>query len=192
VQSVRHILDAAWITPRVLPESSGALARSYADIRGVANASDLFAGYLMLDALIGNTDRHHENWAIIRVGNQVCLAPTFDHASCLGFQVSDVERTDRMTPGRNRSVESFADKARSKLYSTGATKALTPLGAFAQSTMDRPAARRAWVDRVRSIADNDFWTIIDRVPAERMSKPAREFAYALLKVNRARILSLEQ
>ena len=66
---------------------------------GVASASDLFAGYLMLDALIGNTDRHHENWAIIQAGRQYCLAPTFDHASCLGFNLSDAERIDRMTPG---------------------------------------------------------------------------------------------
>ena len=28
-------------------------------------AVDWFLGYLMLDALIGNTDRHHENWAVL-------------------------------------------------------------------------------------------------------------------------------
>jgi len=146
---------------------------------------------LILDALIGNTDRHHENWAIIRAGRQLCLAPTFDHASCLGFNLSDAERTDRMTPGRNRSVETFADKALSKLYLAGTDKPLTPLAAFAETSKDRPAARRAWTDRLRSIADNDLWAIINRVPTELMSKPARDFAYAFLRVNRDRILSLE-
>lgn len=29
----------------------------------VETAFDAFVGYLMLDVLIGNTDRHHENWA---------------------------------------------------------------------------------------------------------------------------------
>jgi hypothetical protein len=29
------------------------------------SASDCFVGYLLLDALIGNGDRHHENWAVI-------------------------------------------------------------------------------------------------------------------------------
>ena len=28
---------------------------------------DLFVGYLLLDSLIGNTDRHHENWAILQL-----------------------------------------------------------------------------------------------------------------------------
>ncbi|MGD0138176.1 MAG: HipA domain-containing protein [Tepidisphaeraceae bacterium] len=191
VQSVRHILDGAWITWRVIDESLTALAKEYADIAGIANASDLFAGYLMLDALIGNTDRHHENWAIIRAGRQYCLAPTFDHASCLGFNLPDAQRTDRMTPGRNRSVETFADKAMSKLYLTGADKPLTTLAAFTEWTADSPVARMAWIDRLRKIADNEFWAIIERVPNELMSKPARDFAYALLRVNRDRIVRLE-
>jgi len=181
VESVRHILDQEWVIP----------ASEYTDAAGITSAMDLFAGYLMLDALIGNTDRHHENWAIILSGRQAWLAPTFDHASSLGFNISDAERIDRMTPGRNRSVETFADKALSKLYLAGADKPLSPLVAFAEATKDRPAARRAWIDRLQRVADNDFWDIIDRVPTERMSKPARDFAFALLRLNRDRILGVE-
>jgi hypothetical protein len=50
----------------------------------------LFPGYLMLDALIGNTDRHHENWGarvLAGLGNgrrMAVLAPTYDHASSEG------------------------------------------------------------------------------------------------------------
>jgi len=32
---------------------------------GVSTADTYFVGYLMLDALVGNTDRHHENWGVI-------------------------------------------------------------------------------------------------------------------------------
>jgi HipA-like protein len=183
VECIRQILNQKWIIP----------ANLYSDSAGIVTAMDLFAGYLALDALIGNTDRHHENWAVMLVSSLVYLAPTFDHASCLGFNLSDVERTDRMTPGKNRSVESFADKAMSKLYlNVGDAKPLATVAAFAEATKDREAAGRFWIDRVRRIADNDFWAIIDRVPTELMSKPARDFAYALLKVNRDRILVLEQ
>lgn len=50
------------------------------------NAADVFCGYLMLDALISNQDRHHENWAIMlnnETGEQF-LCPTYDHAASLG------------------------------------------------------------------------------------------------------------
>jgi hypothetical protein len=192
VESITLILDVPSIKRRMFDDIAVPLATEYTDIEGVVSARDLFAGYLILDALIGNTDRHHENWAIIMRENwasiqserQFCLAPTFDHASCLGFNLSDDERTDRMTLGRNRSVATFADKATSKLYRAGTDKPLTPLAAFDEMTKDRPAARRAWIDRLRKIADTEYWTIIDLVPAQRMSKPARDFAFALLRLNR--------
>jgi hypothetical protein len=54
------------------------------------------ADYLVLDAIIGNTDRRHENRAILRkrVGDrwQGIVAPTFDHASSLGRELLDPTR----------------------------------------------------------------------------------------------------
>lgn len=46
------------------------------------------AGYLVLDALILNTDRHHENWGVLRTTRHdqtvsYQIAPSFDHASSL-------------------------------------------------------------------------------------------------------------
>ena len=54
-------------------------------IPGVESAEEVFCGYLLLDALIANQDRHYENWGYIFTENQEAhLAPTFDHASSLG------------------------------------------------------------------------------------------------------------
>jgi hypothetical protein len=51
------------------------------------------AEYLAFDALIGNVDRHHENWGILRrpfqQGWKGRLAPSFDHASSLGRELRD-------------------------------------------------------------------------------------------------------
>ena len=51
-------------------------------------AKERMAAYLVLDALVGNTDRHHENWGILRKrtpnGWAGMVAPSFDHASSLG------------------------------------------------------------------------------------------------------------
>jgi hypothetical protein len=66
----------------------------------INTASDVFSGYLMFDALIGNTDRHHENWGLVlrssAEGQDLQLAPTFDHASSLGRNESDKRREARL------------------------------------------------------------------------------------------------
>jgi hypothetical protein len=171
----------------------------FSAVEEIKDAADVFAGYLMLDALVGNTDRHHENWAVLVCRRQVEgvekgieLAPTFDHASCLGFNLSDAERVDRMTLGRNRSVSGFAARARSKLYrQVGDSKPLSPLEAFSEATMERRPARTAWISRLRSISDESLRLPVDRIPPERASLAARDFAHNLLCHNRARLLELE-
>lgn len=74
---------------------------------GVENAFDLFVGYLLLDAMIGNTDRHHENWGVLaRRDGSGCrtlqLAPTYDHASSLGRERLDQKRAARLQGERER------------------------------------------------------------------------------------------
>ena len=44
-------------------EQSGARPRPEWELpSGVSTATDVLTGYLLVDAWIGNTDRHHENW----------------------------------------------------------------------------------------------------------------------------------
>lgn len=66
------------------------------------SAKTRMAEYIVVDALIGNTDRHHENWGILRrrVDNrwQDSVAPSFDHASSLGRELKD-EHRDRYMAG---------------------------------------------------------------------------------------------
>lgn len=49
---------------------------------------DVFAGYLMLDAIIANRDRHEDNWAVLRAQLSTStdrLAPSYDHGGSLGY-----------------------------------------------------------------------------------------------------------
>ena len=54
------------------------------------------ASYALLDGLIGNTDRHHENWMVAYVAEEddtvLRSMPSFDHASSLGRELTDERR----------------------------------------------------------------------------------------------------
>ncbi|MBA2747743.1 MAG: HipA-like protein, partial [Tatlockia sp.] len=96
----------------------------------IKTAVDVFAGYLLLDAWIGNGDRHHENWGVIikkmmpAATETIYLAPTYDHASSLRRELSDVKR-------QKRSVESYTNNCYSAFYrSIGDTKTLRTCEVF--------------------------------------------------------------
>ena len=88
-----HTISAVYDVLRNVGHSSH--QNMFDDDRG--DGFDMFVGYLMFDALIGNTDRHHENWGVTTGhGQPQALAPTYDHASSMGRELSDAKREARL------------------------------------------------------------------------------------------------
>lgn len=52
---------------------------------------DQFWELFILDALLGNFDRHGGNWGFIKKNNAYTLAPIFDNGSCLFPRLTDEE-----------------------------------------------------------------------------------------------------
>lgn len=162
----------------------------------VKTALDVFIGYAMLDAWIANQDRHHENWgALLPLHQQqpvlqLFLAPTFDHGAGLARNLTDSERNERLsTKDKNRTVAAFAERGRSAFYATGAdTRSMGTLQAFEAFGNRSPVAKQVWLDRLSAVNFDDISSILERVPAERMSPLCRDFTLALLVENRQRLL----
>jgi hypothetical protein len=161
----------------------------------VRNAVDTFIGYLLLDALVGNTDRHHENWGVIRLPKgTVHLAPTFDHASSLGRNLLDEERAERLrTKDHNRTVEAFASRATSALYRAETdSKPHAPLYAFFEAAHWNNAAALGWLNVLDALTDEETAIITNDVPPERISYTAARFALRLISVNKKNLLALKK
>lgn len=151
----------------------------------VSAATDLFAGILMLDALIANTDRHHENWGALTFGADRWLAPTYDMGTCLGFQEPDEERVRLLDRGGGHSMDMWVKRGRS-----GHFESKPRLMQLAVEGLVRVAdtVRMHWLERAEAF-DLEWWRgTIDSVPPARMSHPARMFAFEIVRLNRERLL----
>ncbi len=147
------------------------------------------AGYMVLDALIGNTDRHHENWGLILAENegnndnelsiQLSVAPTFDHASSLGRELRD-ERRSRLL--QTNTVANYAQKGRGAIFLSSADAhganplRLVELGARKFDKYFQPNLKR-----LESFQCTDLYQLVDRVPEDRMSGVAKDFTKIFLK-----------
>jgi hypothetical protein len=161
---------------------------------GIDTGADVFVGYLALDALIGNTDRHHENWGIIgmRETAKVAfeLAPTFDHASSLGCHETDEKKNRRLnTADANFGCEAYASRARSGFFDqSGKGRPLRTIEAFKQAAQLNPSAAKVWRSIVDKIGVDQLTGTIGQIPESVMSGSSRAFAVGILKANRRAIL----
>jgi hypothetical protein len=149
------------------------------------------AGYLLLDALILNTDRHHENWAVIRlmhhdgrVSHEV--APTFDHASALARNEPPEKLALWLTDPQRPAW--YADRGEGGIF----LRSEDPRGANPLKLLELVAGRwpayfTPWLTTLENVEEYAILTTVDRVPPEVMAPAQREFAKALLRVTVRRV-----
>jgi hypothetical protein len=166
---------------------------------GVLSASEsdafsAFVGYLMLDALIGNTDRHHENWGVITQsstsGTLTWLAPSYDHASSLGRELDDDKRKRRLDGSGRGTVADYADRAVSAFWADSGEQKLSTLEAFEVAGRQRPSALSAWLDRLSVLQPEFLSGAVELVPESRLSATGKRFTQEVLRYNRQRLLAL--
>jgi hypothetical protein len=173
--------------------SSLGLPQNWIPPDGITNAVEVFVGYLLLDAWIGNTDRHHENWGVVRLEGQTYLAPTYDHASSLGRTLKDQERKNRLkTKDKGYSVQAYVEKGTSCLYSeVRDAKPLKIYDAFCHAAKLCPHAANVWLDKLSTISTDKTLALFQMIPGERMSPTAIEFAQQILEINQNRLLEFK-
>lgn len=138
-------------------------------------AFGVFAGYLVLDALVANGDRHPGNWALLQSAEgERSLAPTFDHGNALGSGLTEHNR-------RSKDPKAWVRRGKANPF--------TPRG---QSLVDLAleAVRRSgtaeWVSRV-SLLDSDTVAVALRAPTGRMSQAASTFIREVILENQRRL-----
>ncbi len=192
----KHTLD---IVLSAIKESSVHLPREWTPPDGIRTAVDVFVGYLLLDAWVGNNDRHHQNWAFIKYKEPFTkeqttyLAPTYDHASCLGRELPDEKRHQRLTTkDAGYSVEGYATKCRSYFYANveGNQRKLNTFEVFYEVARCYPEAASVWLDYLAKVSLSDTLNLFRRIPSDRISATSIKFAQKVLEFNRCRLLDL--
>lgn len=149
-------------------------------------AFDVFAGYLLLDALIANQDRHSENWAVLvpsTKGGVTLLAPSFDHASSLGFNLSDVQRANVIA----RGIGTWAKRGRATRFEhTSRPPTLVEHAARAIS-MCTQTGRDWWTMKLASADFTELFDTVESHDVDGMSDSAVTFARYLVDENLRRI-----
>lgn len=154
-------------------------------------ASFRMVGYLVFDALVGNTDRHHQNWGVLLerrmmpghpAAFELELAPTFDHASSLGRELSDEARERHLSEA---TLVRYIHKGRGGIFADSQAKhGLSPMAVAHMLEQRYPKFFKPWLTRVDELSNEAVRGIVERVPDERISPSGRRFTLAFLAASR--------
>lgn len=154
------------------------------------------AGYLVLDALILNTDRHHENWGVLRTvssdhGVGYEIAPSFDHASSLARN----EPPEKLAHWLKESgrVERYMNGAHGGIYLEGnAAKGANPYTIAAKAMLEWPEYFDCWQEVLDKIEQQELERIVDRVPDSMMAIESKIFVKALLALTLSKLKGIQR
>ena len=170
-----HTLENIWI----------ALERVFEEPEGTEIAKARFAEFLVLDAIIGNTDRHDENWGVARRriedGWIGYLAPSFDHASSLGRELEDIRR-DRLIA--NNGVGNYSKKGKGGIYWTESDRhGPSPIELVRLAFRQYPELLMPALTKVPRLYEDLLGEILGYIPSDWITDPARRFAIQLISYN---------
>lgn len=142
------------------------------DLSGFA----VFAGYLVLDALVANGDRHPGNWALLerQADGARFLAPTYDHGSALGAGLTEANR-------RDKDPEAFARKGRANPFEPR-RQLLVDLALEAVRRSDAGL----WLERVAALDGAAIRATLEAPPG-RLSEVASTFIERVVLENKRRL-----
>jgi HipA-like C-terminal domain len=142
------------------------------------------AEFMVFDALIGNTDRHHENWGMrlrlmyAKDSYPFSVAPSYDHASALGRECLN-ERCEKIL--RENNVGKYVRAAHGGVYwlPTDA-KGVSPLKLVELASAKYPTYFVRALAKICKLSEDDAWNAISRVSADRASDVSKKFAHAIV------------
>lgn len=163
------------------------VVRAWADLTGVGSlnpaplwdvALEQLASYILLAALVCNTDRNWTNWEIMRMVDsgdvRVFPSPTFDYGSSLGRELNDDQRLSCLNSG---GLARYLLTRRGGLYVSGSRETpLPPVRLAALLCRWRPRFTEEMVRRIESLSDSQIWSVIDKVPAAVITDVSKRFA----------------
>lgn len=177
-----HTLENIWM----------GLNRAFESGDDVSEAKRQFAKYLVLDAIVGNVDRHSENWGMLRgrgeTGFSRSLAPSYDHGSSLGRELSNRQRDRQLA---NNRVGDYVERGRGGIFwSSADTHGPSPLQLVRLAACVYPDMLHPAVSMVESLEEKTLRGVVDRIPSYWMTPSARSFAFELMRYCCAQMLEV--
>lgn len=139
-----------------------------------------FLKILVFDALIGETDRHEENWGILIGDEGYRISPLYDNGCNLLREFKDIKFAEKYYSGQ-KSFDSYIERSRSLIYNEATQKTYTHLELIKELYKECPNIIQNEIDNISKLTDNEIDRIVQSIPNYLMLDKQKEYIIKFIK-----------
>lgn len=143
---------------------------------------------LVFDALIGEQDRHEENWGIIKINKEYHISPLYDNGCSLLNKFKDELYANKYYNGLN-DFDSFINRSRSLIYDKNGKK-YKHFDLIKELYNKYPDKIKIELKKLERLDDKKIEKIVNYIPDELLTNMHKKYIIKYLKKRRDILLEI--
>ena len=153
---------------------------------------NLFAQFIKImvfDALVGEQDRHEENWGIRKIDGKFELSPLYDNGDSLLANFKDVDFAQKYYSGI-RDFDSYIKKSKTLIYKDNTQKRYKHFELIEYLNNKYPDIVQKEIENLKKLTDDKILEIVEMLPNSLLTSKHKEYIIMYLKKRRDILLSI--
>ena len=151
----------------------------------------LFQGFIRImvfDALIGEQDRHEENWGIIEKNGKYSISPLYDNGDSL---LREFKNKDTLKKFQNskKDFDAYINRSKTLIYKEDKKKRYKHFELIDFLNKNYHEIVKTEIDNLNKLTDNDIDLIVNRIPSELLTNGQKEYIICYLRKRRDILLN---
>lgn len=154
-----------------------------------ANLFKDFIKIMVFDALIGEQDRHEENWGITKVKNKYTISPLYDNGCSLLKDFKQKEYAEKFYNGE-KNFDAYVLKSRTYIYKEDNKTRYKHFELIKYLYEHYPDDTKNEILNLKKLSDKKIENIINRIPDDLLTNMHKNYIIIYLKKRKKLLLNI--
>lgn len=149
-----------------------------------------FIKIMIFDALVGEQDRHEENWGLTKCNGKYSISPLYDNGCSLLREFKDLEYASKFYKGV-RDFNAFIYKSKTYIYKENSNKRYKHFELIKYLNNNYSEFVQSEINKLYLLEDFIIERIVNKIPNELLTSKHKEFIINYLKKRRDILLGIK-
>lgn len=149
-----------------------------------------FIRIMIFDALVGEQDRHEENWGITKLKDKYMLSPLYDNGDCLLRNFKNPIYAEEYYSGK-KCFDSYINKSSTMIYKEDCKKKYKHFELIRYLNDNYHNIVQKEIIKLNKLTDEVIEKIVNKIPDELLTNVHKEYIIIYLKKRRNILLNIK-